>query len=124
GRYVVIDGIKVVYEESLVLKNKTNIRFRIANIRDAEKTYVEPKFEFGLLTGDGEQIRPSAVRRVEGTVGVAGDGSLILPGPGERGWVVAEFPRDCETGTGFALMIADMVAFTRPGEHTVRFRPF
>lgn len=124
GRFVVIDGIKVVYEESVVLKSQTNVKFRIANIRDEQKTYPESKLEFGLLTGDGRQTRPSVVRRVEGSVAIAVDGSFVLPGPGERGWIVAEFPRECETGTGFALMINNAVAFTKPGEHTVRFQRF
>lgn len=124
GRFTMIDGVKIVLEETVVLKDQTRVKFRIANIRDELKTYSESKFEFGLVNGEGQQTRSSVVRRVQGAVAIAGDGSLVLPVPGERGWIVVEFARNCEDGGGFALMINNTIAFSKPGEHTVRFIRF
>ena len=124
GRFAMIDGVKIVLEETVVLKDQTRVRFRIANIRDEQKTYSDSKFEFGLVNGEGRQTRSSSVRRVQGALAIAGDGSLVLPVPGERGWVVVEFARNCEDSGGFALMINNTIAFSKPGEHTVRFTRF
>ncbi len=124
GRYVTIDHIKFTFEECLVLRHVTQIKFRIANVRDEQEAETDSRFEFGLVDNAGAQTRPNAIRRVQGVVAIAADGALVPPGPGERGWIVVEFTRDSDSGAGFGLMINNAIAFSRPAEHIVRFRQF
>jgi len=123
GRFVTIDGIRFSFLECLVLKRETCIKFRIDNLRSEQaSTYTNARPEFGLINKEGSQSLPSALRRVEGAVAVAADGSLVPPGPGEHGVIVVEFARDNESGIS-VITINHAVAFGSPGGHKLRFRP-
>jgi len=121
GNFVVRDGYKIVFEECLVLRYETRLKFRIANLRDPAKKYVDAGFAFGLMSTAGAKSQMLAVRRIHGAVGVAGDGTLIPPGLGEIGSFTAEFSRDSESGT-FMIMVNDILAFAKPADHIVGFR--
>lgn len=126
GRYTVIDGIKFAFEECVVLRHETRLKFRLATLgTDAESGgFTRGRFEFSLLNGDGSETRSSSLHRVQGMVTVASDSaSLLPPDPGESGWVVVEFQRDNESG-GFAVAINHAVAFSNPAGHIVAFRKF
>lgn len=123
GRFVTLDGYKIVLEECLVLRHETHLKFRMVNIRDEQKAYANSGFAFGLVNGAGVKTRSAVVRLVQGNVGIAGDGSLVPPAIGERGWFIVEFARDSETGT-FGILINNTVAFSRPTDHVVSFRGF
>jgi hypothetical protein len=126
GRYTVIDGTKLAFEECVVLRRETRLKFRLARLgADAESGgTTKGRFEFSLLNSDGTETRSTSLRRVQGMVTVASDSAGLLPqDPGESGWVVVEFQRDSESG-GFAIAINHAVAFSNPAGHIVAFRRF
>jgi hypothetical protein len=125
GRFTIIDSIKFVFEGCEVLRRETRLKFRIANLGNAESgTVSNAGFEFTLLNSDGSETRARGVRRIQGVVdSTAQERTLLPPGPGESGRIVIEFERDSESG-GFAIAINHAVAFANPGGHTVAYRKF
>lgn len=126
GRYTVIDGVKIVFEQCDVLRHETRIKFRIANPgADGQSGNLSGgRFAFSLLSGDGTETQPSSMHRVQGMIAIAEQGdALLAPNPGESGQLVVEFQRDSESG-GFAIAINHAVAFVNPAAHIVSFRSF
>ncbi|HUN86660.1 MAG TPA: hypothetical protein VMU48_19930 [Terracidiphilus sp.] len=126
GRFTVIDGVKIAFEQCEVLRHLTRLKFRIANLGTNGQFGNPPggRFEFSLLNSDGTETRQSGIHRVQGLIAIFGqDNDLLSSAPGESAQVVVDFQRDSESG-GFAIAINHAVAFTNPASHIVNFRQF
>jgi hypothetical protein len=125
GRFTVLDGVKITFEECVVLRHETRLKFRVSRLRDVEAPAVGvPRFEFSLLNADGTETRASSLHRIQGMIAITSqDRALLPPNPGESGRAVVEFQRNSESG-GFAIAVNSAVVFSNPSGHIVRFRKF
>lgn len=123
GRWTKIDGFKFYLEQIVVLRQETRITFRVVQALDETRSNGNSRFEFGLTNGEGVQSPSEPIRRVQGSVHIADDGSIRLSHNGDEGRIAVAFRRDSDSGP-FGITINQAIAFARPKRHITSFKDF